>query len=111
MKAGQIESFLWAGVALGILYFVSRFRRDLKEGLEVAGKAYSATRTGATNIIEYFFPLVDSNSMITHAVTFPDGTRHAVPGESVNEAGYFLWKGAWYRLMVNNQGQKRAVAT
>lgn len=111
MRLGNVESLMWAGVALGILYFVAKFQRNLAIGLDVAGQAYNSVRTGATNLIETFFPLVNSSSMITHAVTFPNGARHAVPGETVDSAGFFIWQGARYRLLVNAQGMKIAVAS
>jgi hypothetical protein len=104
------ESFLWGAVALGILYFVRKYQQALERGLDVAGQAYNAARFSTANLIETFFPLVDSNSMVTHAVTFPDGSRHAVPGESVDRNGFFTYQFARYRLMVNSQGNKIALA-
>lgn len=70
---------------------------------------YNVARTGTTNIIETLFPLVNPGSMITHAVTFPDGARHAVPGESVSSNGIFLYNGIRYRIMVKADGFKVAI--
>lgn len=109
MRAGRLDSLMWAGIAIGVLY-LSRFQRKLEEGLEVAREAYGSVRTGTTNLIETFFPLVNPDSMMTYAVTFPDGARHAVPGESVDRNGLFVYRGARYRLMVNTQGSKIAIA-
>ncbi len=99
------ELALLAGIAVALVYLVRKFQ----QGIEVGGEILERAQTRTADLIEHFFPLVNSNSMITHAVTFPDGRRHAVPGESVNEAGYFLWQGAWYRLMVSTEGRKIAV--
>jgi len=96
---------MMAGIALAAVYLLRKFQ----QGIEVGTEVYEAARSRTTDLIEHFFPLVNSNSMITHAVTFPDGSRHAVPGEAVNDAGYFLWQGAWYRLLVNTNGSKIAV--
>lgn len=95
-----------AGIALVILYALKK----AKLALEFGGEALETAQFRTANLIETFFPLVDSDSMTTHAVTFPDGSRHAVPGESVNRSGYFLYKGARYRLMTNTQGQKLAIS-
>jgi hypothetical protein len=100
------ELALLAGIAVALVYLVRKFQ----QGIEVSGEILERAQSRTTDLIEHFFPLVNSNSMITHAVTFPDGRRHAVPGESVNDAGYFMWQGAWYRLMVNTDGRKIAVA-
>lgn len=109
MRVSQLESLMWAGLGLGIIYVVIRWQRQLKAGLEYGGQVLETAQNRTANIIEYLFPLVNPNSMMTYTVNFPDGSRHAVPGESVNEAGYFLWRGAWYRLMQNADGQKVAV--
>ncbi|RPH75971.1 hypothetical protein EHM76_00385 [bacterium] len=100
-----LELGLMAGIALAILYVIKKGRLALDFGGEVMESAQFRT----ANLIETFFPLVDSNSMMTHAVTFPDGSRHAVPGETVDRSGFFLYKGARYRLMTNTQGQKLAI--
>lgn len=109
MRAGRLDSLMWAGIAVGVLYLLARFQQKFEQGLEVAADVYRATRTGTTNLIETFFPLVNPDSMVTYAVTFPDGSRHAVPGETVDKSGYFVYRGARYRLMVNSNGSKIAV--
>lgn len=101
-----LELALLAGIAVAVVYMVRKFQ----QGIEVGGEILDRAQTRTADLIEHFFPLVNSNAMMTHAVTFPDGRQHAVPGESVNEAGYFLWQGAWYRLMVSTDGRKIAVA-
>jgi hypothetical protein len=112
MNARQVESLLWAGIAVGVLYFVRQFQEKLELGLDVAGRVYETARFNTANIIETFFPLTNSNQFITHAVTFPNGERHAVPGEWVDPEGYFDYHGIRYRMMVNpKSGQKIALTT
>lgn len=98
-----------AGAVLGVVYLITQWQRGLKLALDAGGEVLVGAQTRAANVIEQFFPLVNSSSLITHAVTFPDGSRHAVPGETVASDGSFLYQGARYRLMVNSTGQKIAV--
>lgn len=101
-----LETALWAAIALATVYLVRKFQQTLETGAE----ALVTARSGVTNAIETFFPLVDPDSLITYAVTFPDGSRHAVLGESVSRGGYFTWNGARFRLLTNASGQKIAVS-
>lgn len=99
-----------AGAVLGVVYLITQWQRGLKLALDAGGEVLVGAQTRTANVIEQFFPLVNSSSLITHAVTFPDGTRHAVPGETVAPDGAFVYRdGARYRLMVNSSGQKIAV--
>jgi hypothetical protein len=82
--------------------------RATKFGTEKAGQALDDARGGTTNLIERFFPLTNSNALITHAVWFPDGRQHAVPGENVDKDGFFTHDFVRYRLVVDSQGRKIA---
>jgi hypothetical protein len=104
--ARNVELALWVGAAAALLFLF----RKLNVGIEAAQQAYSSVRTGTTNLIETFFPLVNPDSMMTYAVTFPDGKRRAVPGESVSKGGIFVYNGVRYRLMTNADGFKFAFA-
>lgn len=106
MRARDIQPLMWAIVALGAVYII----RKLQYGITQIPAVYEGAVNRTANLIEQFFPLVDSNSLITHAVTFPDGSRHAVPGETVDRNGFFTYGGARFRLMVSpTSGQKIAV--
>lgn len=97
---------VYLGLAAVTGYFVWR---SLKFGSEKAGEALDSARSSTTNLLEHFFPLVNSNSLITHAVEFPNGERHAILGESVDSNGFFTYKGTRYRLLVDSAGRKHAV--
>jgi hypothetical protein len=101
----DLESVLWAAAVLGVVYIVRR----AFGAVEYGGELLQTAQTRTADVIEHFFPLVDSSSLITHAVTFPDGSRHAIPGETVDRNGLFSYQGARFRLLVNASGQKIAV--
>ncbi len=110
MRAGSVTDTLNLALLVGLAAALVYLFRRVQPVIEAGEQAYQSARTGAANLIETFFPLVDPDSMMTYAVTFPDGSRHAVPGESVGRGGYFNYKGVRYRLMTSTNGQKIAVA-
>lgn len=46
---------------------------------------------------------------VHYAVTFPDGTRHAVYAGDIDKSGYFVWGGRRWRLLIDGD-TKRAQA-
>lgn len=104
--ARTFELVLWVGAGAILIYLL----KQVRGGIEAAQAAYSGAVNRTANMIETFFPLVDPDSMMTYAVTFPDGSRHAVPGETVSRGGFFVYHGAQYRLMASPSGAKIAVA-
>lgn len=82
------------------------------------GQAYNTSVNTVSDALSAFFGPAVTLSSIYYTTTFPDGSTHAVPGNSVDSAGNFIWTGypagslpgAQYQLMVGSDGTKYAVS-
>ena len=93
------------GLALAGMAVVWRL---VNSGQKLATDAIAGAQGATTNKLEQWFPLLNQNALITHAVWFPDGKQHAVPGESVDANGFFTLAGVRYRMFTDSQGRKFA---
>lgn len=111
MNHARLVQVFYLAVGGVLLYFLYRTTRAAREALETVERGYERLRVGTADVIETFFPLVNPKSMITYAVTFPDGKRHAVPGEIIDRNGYFWRNGVRFRVYENAKGEKIAMLT
>ena len=51
----------------------------------------------------------EPSDLVTYAITFPDGARHAVNSSDVDKSGHFTYAGQNYLLKVDGLGYKFAV--
>lgn len=47
---------------------------------------------------------------VHYAVTFPDGTRHAIYAGDIDKSGYFAWGGRRWRLLIDGDTKRAQVA-
>ena len=78
----------------------------------VKGVGTALTSTGAaigTNLYDVLHPNDGSGESIYYMVTFEDGTRHAIPGSTVQN-GHFMYNGASYSMINDAKGFHYALA-
>lgn len=111
------------GIVSGKNPITESARTDAFVGRGVVGTTGAATdiatggvlsRTGeaiGATLFRWFGPPVnDWASEVHYAVTFPDGSRHAISSLSVNAAGFFNYENRLYRMAIDQSGNRRAFA-
>jgi hypothetical protein len=114
------STLLWLGGGAVIAYIL--YSKASAAAAAVAAGVSSAY-TGSVNTVSdamssLFGPTLNLSS-VYYTVTFPDGSRNAIPGNTVDSSGNFTWTGfpagsqpaTQYQIMVGSDGTKYAIAS
>lgn len=111
-KASNV--LLMAGAAVA-LYFVYKSATAASKAVSTG---YNASVNSVSDLLTAFFGPASTLSSVYYTTTFPDGSTHAIPGNSVDSSGNFTWTGyppgsqvaQQFQLMVGSDGTKYAIS-
>jgi hypothetical protein len=111
-NSGLLKLALVLGSAYAVYWIITRALPQL--GVAVAGKLSEVGESIGGGLYEWLHPNA-SGTMVYYTITFPNGSRHALPSDSIGSDGRFDYiapplAATHWRVVVDANGNKFAQA-
>lgn len=120
MAKSDNSTLVLLGVGAAIAYYLyTKASAAVGVVAKAADAVYQGTVTDTSDVLTDLFGPAITSSSVDYIVTFPDGSRNAIPANTVDASGNFTWTGypsgtlpaASYQIQVGSDGTKYAIAT